>query len=373
MHVELPGKRLQPLVKATTTVAKESDIRPILRNILLEATDEGLEISATDTTVSLWLAIPDAKVHRKGKALIPAQNLQRTLALDTMSKHTITIDVDGNVAHVRAGASDFDLLTEDYRDFPAIPRFAGGKPWISVPSPVLAKLLGRVVFCAHSERSHFNMHGVLFRCQGKELTVVATNGQRLGVASYDNVTHSGEPVDYECVIPAEAAAALKKISSGDEAEHTDIQFLARSMRARSNLGSVSLVPLSGSFPPYEMGVPNTPKKITFDRLKLIDLLKQASVLKGAASNFIEVEFQPGKVVMQMSVRDAGNTKIEHPTSWQFDPLSVMLNPDFVSQSATAMDGTSVDLELDKVVVPTILREHDDDGISSYCVFSVVRK
>ena len=58
MQADVLTKRLKPLLRSATTIAKPNDNRPILRNVLLTTTEEGLEITATDTITGLWLRVP---------------------------------------------------------------------------------------------------------------------------------------------------------------------------------------------------------------------------------------------------------------------------------------------------------------------------
>ena len=80
MHAILPRKDLFDLVKSASAVASPSDVRPVLRNLLLSASDSGFALSATNLTVSLWFNIPTAagaNILTEGTVLVPDRKSTR--------------------------------------------------------------------------------------------------------------------------------------------------------------------------------------------------------------------------------------------------------------------------------------------------------
>jgi len=371
MQVTLSRKPLLSLVKSAAAVAKPSDSRPILRNLLLTADENGLEFSSTDMSISLWLKLPvgdDLTVHKSGKALIPAQNFQRVVSSMTATK--INLTNTGSEFVLVGGGSRFSLVMEDYRDFPKVSRFSDRKSYLTIPAAKVEGLLKRIAFCAHDERSFFNMHGVLIEAADDEFRVVATNGQRLGVGIMK--IESAEEVAEDLVVPASNASMLAKVMAGDDDETVDVQWMARALNVRGTLGEASLVALKGSFPPYQTGIPKNTKILTLDRGEFIKTLKEANALKSPSTSFVELSLSPAGMTLITSVRDVGASRIEREVEWAHDPISVYLNPDFLLQSAKAMKGLDISLELEGPMVQTVLREKSDDGLESFCVYSVVR-
>ena len=375
MHVELPRKELHALAKAAATVAKPSDLRPVLRNILLEATASGFEMTATDLTVSLWLKISldnGAIVRKPGKALVQAQSFQRIL--DTVRSDTVTLKEDGTQLRVIAGKADFKMVTEDALDFPGINRFSDRKPFFTVPAKNVSGMISRVSFCAHTERSHYNMHGVLVKTDGSVVELAATNGQRLGVASTSVSSRSDDEKDdfKEIVVPAASVASLLKVAGAGKDESVDLQWMSRGMNIRGSRGEAFLLGLSGKFPPYQRGIPANSKLVELNRKKLIEILKQATALRTSTTSFVDLTLEDDKLVFEATVQDSGATKVECGGSWEHDAISLVMNPDFLLQSATSMAGEKVALEIEDVNVATLLREGSGD-VDSFCVFAVARK
>ena len=372
MYVELPRKEIHALAKAAASVAKPSDARPVLRNILLRATDAGFDISATDLTTSLWLHIPTtngAVVHETGTALVQGQSFQRILS--TVKSDTVTLTVDGTLLQVTADRASFEMVTEDASDFPGINRFSSRKPFVTLSAKAFAGLISRVAFCAHTERSHYNMHGVLVKTDSVSVEMAATNGQRLGVAT-SSITSCSEQFTDESIVPAASIAAATRVVGDGNDETVDIQWMSRGLNIRGSRGEVFLLGLSGRFPPYHRSIPANSKSVDLTRNKLVEILKQATALRTSTTSFVDLTLADNKLIFQSTVPDSGNTKIECEGKWEHNPISLVVNPDFLLQSATSMAGEKVVLELEDVNVPTLLREEPGD-LGGFCVFAVARK
>ena len=373
MRIKLPGRVLRNLVKAGVSVIKLNDDRQILRNLLLVATEDGLEITATDTLVGLWLKIPVSdtlKIEKTGRAVVNAQNLQRLV--DTVANKDVTLVGGSRNFQVRAKGSRFKMVIEDVNDFPKIARFSLRKPYITLSADLVTKMIARTAFCAHDEASFQLMHGLLVRAAENELRMVATNGQRLAITTLPFSQQSKpEPFECELVIPADLAVTVKRII-GTDTETVDIQWMASFLNFRTTRGEVSVRALAGSYPIYGRGVPNNLEKITLDRKILIEILKQTTAFKSPTTNFVALQLQNDRMVFHSQVDGAGESEVEFEFEFEGDPRGLTINPDFMLQSLAAMRGEDVDLEIGNEMTPTILRERGDE-MKNFCVYAVVRQ
>lgn len=375
MHVEVPCESLQPVVKTAVGFIGKAE-RPILRNVHLEGTDAGLEVTASDMGVSLWMRLA-ADVQAKGRVCVDGKNFQRML--ESAPSQNLVLKAEAKPPlppkdlKVRAGKARFQILAEDPNDFPKIPRFSLHRPYVRLKARTLADLIARTAFCAHNEVSHFLMHGLLVSLRDGELRMAATNGQRLGVASAKVESYSSaEPFDADVVVPADYARALTKVSS-DLDELLDIQWMANALNIRSANGEVSVRALAGTYPNYEMGIPKNSKKIVLDRKLLIEILKQTNIFATSGSVFVDLSVQPDKLVFSAVVDGAGTSQVEQDFTWEHKPLNIIFSPDFLLQSVNAMVGEKVVLEVEHEMSPLLLRELRDDGLNSFCVYAVVRR
>lgn len=388
MKIKLPSKTLRSLAKAGNAVAKPTDDRQILRNLLLVATEQGLEVSATDTIVGLWLNVPagpSVTIEKTGRAVVNSQNFLRTV--ETMPDRDVTLVATERGFQMTAGGSKFRLLVEDANDFPRLTRFSARKPFVTLDASTVLKMVRRTAFCAHDEPSFQLMHGMLVRATPSEIRMVATNGQRLSVttlpvpvtesaaSSIDGALTEARPQTSELVIPADVAVALTRII-GEETKTIDIQWLASFLNARSNLGEISIRALSGCYPPYGRGVPSTLRKLRMNRGELIEILKQTTAIKSPTSNFVSMRFFKDRIVFASIAEGAGDTEVNYEFQLEEneEERSITINPDFMLQTLNSFNSQYVSFEIGDAMTPTIIREeHETDAPASFCVYAVVRQ
>ena len=373
LHIDLARQTLCPLIRATATISRPTDNRPILRNVLLTATEDFLAVSSTNMAVSLWLKIPvgdDLKVYKTGRAVVPSLDLMRVL--ETSASDRLEIEDKFNRCHIKGEGSKFALVTEDARDFPNITRFAPKAPFVTMPAGTFTSMLDRSVYCAHDERSFFLMHGLLVKASDGQLHLVATNGQRLAVCVEYYASCSTDKIEDEIVIPSKEGITLKKVC-GNANDNIDIQWTARSLNIRGPIGEICILAINGSFPDYKRGIPNNSKKIVFDREKLMRLLSQTQVFKSATTTLAKAVITTKKLSLVTLSPDIGEARLDYEIEWEHDPLTLVVNPEFMLAAAKSMKSEHIDFEVEGEMVQTLMREQRDDTMESFCVFAVARQ
>jgi len=374
LSVEVTQEALRPLIRSANSVVITSDTRPILRNLLLTATDEGLEIVSSDMTVNMWLFIPvgdDLTVTGEGRVVVPAFDLMQVTGAIKGGK--LSIIATPSDCRVEAPGVKFSLLIEDAKDYPNIHRFSLRQPFITVPCKQLREMLDRTTYCAHTERSFYLMHGLLVKADQGKLTMVSTNGQRLGVCTGD-YSKASAPLDEfskEIVVPADLVPAFKRVL-GEDDESVDIQWMARALNVRGPRGEVSLLGLNGNFPDYRRGVPTNSKFVPLGRLQLIEVFKKTQVFKDAVTPLVLMTLDEDKLILETLVADAGSVKVELQVKWQHPCIKLVVNPQFILQTARIMTGATVVLELEDEMTQTMIKEQRTDLIC-FCVYAVARR
>jgi len=163
------------LVAVAASVPAKTTL-PVLANILLEATKDGLRISGTDLDIAVSTTVP-ASVDQEGAITLPARKLVEIVRELPSASIRFTAAGEQRVT-LECGKSKFKLLGLPREEFPAFPTvtFEGG--W-SIPAKELHKLIGHVAFAASTEESRPILNGVLWELRPDKMRMVATNGHRL--------------------------------------------------------------------------------------------------------------------------------------------------------------------------------------------------
>jgi DNA polymerase III subunit beta len=159
MKLTITREQLQEGLVAVAASVPAKTTLPILSNILLEATKDGIRLSGTDLDISVSTTV-SASVDQEGAITLPARKLVEIVRELPSAAIRLTASGEQRVT-IECGRSKFRLLGLPREEFPAFPtvKFEGG--W-RTSSKDLQKLIAHVAFAASTEESRPILNGVLW-------------------------------------------------------------------------------------------------------------------------------------------------------------------------------------------------------------------
>jgi DNA polymerase-3 subunit beta len=296
---------------------------PILANILIEAKDGAVTVSATDLTVSMRAQM-EANVVEEGAITLPARRffqLIRELTAPEIELRTATDEI----AYVQAGISEFRLNGINRAEFPSLPDLTQGEEHFVMRVDAFKEMLSKSVFAAAKEDSRHVLNGVLMQIENSNATFIGTDGKRL--------TKVDTPIDvnpehkHHYLIPLKAVEEIIKSLDGDEA----VKVSLMSDKIGIECGSTVLITklLSGAYPDVERVIP---KDSTFDltlhREELMTLLKQVALFTTDKSHSVHFTLSNGELTLTANASEIGDGKVSMPVDYTGEPFKIAFNPFF---------------------------------------------
>src|ERR1700712_546744 len=140
----------QGVVEKKTTI-------PILSNVLVEAENDRIVLTATDLELGIRCSCP-ARVKKAGAGTIPARRLLDYVRL--LSEGDVQIKtMDNHWASLVSGRSKTRIAGMSRESFPELP--AMPPVLAEIPIGVLAKMISRTIFSISAEESRFTLNGAL--------------------------------------------------------------------------------------------------------------------------------------------------------------------------------------------------------------------
>ncbi len=321
-------------------IEKKSTI-PILSNILLEAGDGRLAITATDLDVSICCGCP-AEVKSDGTVTISARRLFDIVRLlpDEAEIHFSLLENDW--VQVNSGNSQYKVVGLPMENFPSIPTPTG--PSVSVPGTILRSMIQRTMFAITQEESRYSLNGALMVLTPGEIRMVATDGHRLAL-----VTHSMELVgvdgEIRSLIPRKTLIEIQKLI-GDKEMFVD--FGRDENHLFFTVGEKKLVSrvLAGQFPNYEMVIPRDNDKSVSAATKLLgDGIRRAAIMSDEKLRAIRLAFSPGSVELTASSADAGESREVVPIDYNGQTVEIGFNPQYLLDFLGACGSDSVSISI----------------------------
>ena len=126
MKLTITREQLQEGLVAVAASVPAKTTLPILSNILLEATKDGIRLSGTDLDISVSTTV-SASVDQEGAITLPARKLVEIVRELPSAAIRLTASGEQRVT-IECGRSEFRLLGLPREEFPAFPavKFEGG-------------------------------------------------------------------------------------------------------------------------------------------------------------------------------------------------------------------------------------------------------
>jgi len=293
---------------------------PVLANILVEASKDGLRLSATDLDIAVNTTIP-ASVDQEGALTLPARKLSEIVKELPNAAIRITASGEQRV-QIECGRSKFKLLGLSKEEFPAFPsvKFEGG--W-KVAAKELQKLIGHVAFAASTEESRPILNGVLWELRPDRMRMVATNGHRL--ARMD-VPASGQKGggQADLIIPPKALEQIRRLFGGDD--EIEIGRSDNHLGFRSTTTQVYTRLIEGPYPNYEQVIPReNDKALTADKQAMAAALRRMSIVASDQTHRIRMAFTNGACKLSVQTPDLGEAQEEIAVAYEGDQLEIGFN------------------------------------------------
>ncbi len=363
---------LMDAVNLVSGVVQARSPRPQLTCVRLTA-EKGktgsLTLAATDAEVSLRLTIANVDVSRAGESLTPAEKLRQIIAAEDREQ-TLTLEATDETLKITGGDARFRVHGRPVKEFPAIPeKAATGKGVFQVDAATLGSLIARTIFATAKENSRYAINGVLLKCDGKTIQMVATDGRRLALAK-TSAGGGAAGVEAIGIVPTKALNLVSRLVADPEemvqvslSENQAVfAFLAEGGAARAALSSVLV---EGAFPPFEDVVPRDhDRKATFDREALASGVRRAALLTNEESRGVRMAFSGGKGEgkLQLSSRapEMGEAEVDvEVESFEGDPIEIGFNPQYLTDALRVIEDSSVSIELKAPNKPGVIKSGSD--------------
>jgi DNA polymerase III subunit beta len=293
---------------------------PILNNILVDASDSKVTLTATDLTVGIRCT-GTAKVVESGTITVPARKLAQLLKELNVSY----IEFSGNDkgSQVVADSATFRLRGMPKGDFPSLPDLSGAQRVI-VKQQDLKDGLFRTAFAVSLEENRYTLTGVSMQVSENGALFVGTDGKRL--ARMVIPVQAEGRLSYQCIIPAKAVTELAKDLS-DDGESATLYLLPDKVAVESNNRLVLTKLLSGEYPDVERVIPTqSVAVVAIHREELSALLRQVSLFITEKDNSVRCSLNEGALHLSANAADIGDGQVSMNISYAGPRFDIAFNP-----------------------------------------------
>lgn len=322
----------QGVVEKKTTI-------PILSNVLLEAADGKIVLTATDLELGIRCSCP-AQVKKSGSSTIPARKLLDYVRLLPDSDVQVKIQ-DNHWASLVCGRSRTRIAGMSRDSFPELPETP--EVLARIPVGVIASMIAKTIFAISSEESRFTLNGALLILNPGGLLMVATDGHRLSLVE-NKIEVPGLASQFRALLPRKAMGEILKLAqdaepdalmdfSGDD-NHLFFQLAGRLLLSRK---------LTNNFPDFERVLPKDhPHRVAVNRDELRAAIERVSQFSDERSRAVRVAFGANELKVFSSASETGQSEESVPVDYEGPQVEIGFNAQYLLEFLRAVGESEVE-------------------------------
>ena len=338
-------------------IEKRSTLR-ILSNILLDASNSKLTITATDLDLIFINQINDIETQEEGKTTTTSSILYdiirklssgKKVNFSFSGENKLQLESEKSVFHLNCIApSEFPITDENFNE-----------NQFSIKAKSLLKLLNKCKFSVSNDETRHYLSGIFFhqtQIDGKNfLTAVSTDSHRMSISKII----LDEKIDFEPIIlPKKTIFQLCSLLEDFEG---DVKISNIKSKIKFELNNSILISklIDGKFPNYIQVIPkNNQKKLEIDLdmfLHSVDRVASVSLDKKDG-----VKFNLSKDKLNLSVNNASSGDGKESLNVKFEhELDISFNSRYLLDVASQLDGDKIEIFLNENGSPALIKDPSD--------------
>jgi len=365
MKFSIDRSALLTALQHVHSVVERRNTIPILSNVLIEAKEDGVYLTATDMDIAVIekINLEKSEVMQLGTITTSAQMLY-----DIVRKLPENIKVEllsekNDRLGIKASSSSFALNCLPAEDFPSISQ-EEFKYTFSLETNDLIRLIDKTSFAMSLEETRYYLNGIYLHAvndsDGEKLRTVSTDGHRLSRVDM-NIPEGANEIP-GVIVPRKTIMEIRKLLE----DHSDIINLSLSdNKIKLSFSNVILTSklLDGTFPDYSRVIPEqNDKTVTISNQLLSEAVDRVSTVSTDKTRAIKINISKGNLVISATNPDKGSASESLDVIYEGEEVEIGFNSKYVLDVARQIKGNEIIIKLSDSVSPTLVYDKDDKGV-----------
>ncbi len=358
MKFSLNQQDLQKSLNYCQGIIEKRSTLQILSNVLIDASNSTLTITATDLDLIFIHQISNVEIFEEGKTTTSSSIMYDIIRKFTAGKKINFSSVGENKIHLESEKSDFNLNCISASEFPLTDENFNENEF-SINSKNLLKLLNKCKFSVSNDETRHYLSGIFFHQTQIEdkyyLTSAATDSHRMSISK----VRLQSKIDFEPVIlPKKTIFQLCSLLEDYEG---DVKVSNIKSKIKFELNNSILISklIDGKFPNYVQVIPKENQKKLQVNLKLfldsVDRVASVSLDKKDG-----VKFNLAKDVLNLSVNNTNSGDGKESLNVKFDhDLDISFNSRYLIDVASQLDGDQIEIYFKDSGSPALIKDPND--------------
>ena len=357
MKIKILRSHLLDILKSVMPAVSPRATLPVLSHVLISA-NEYVSMAATNLTIGIVRNAP-GMIEESGQVCVPAKTFMDLISAQTGEYIELKVDNAGKLK-ISCGKFNADLNTLPAEEFP--PQEPFNYEGQEVDGTTFAKGISKVVYAASTDEFKPVLQGIKIDGNGKQITLVATDGFRLAVTKVDG------DAELHALVPATSLNTVSKFCGNGplkiRQENGRLVFTGQGWMVITLL-------VDGNYPDYNVIVPRQFKATA--KIKQAEIRAAVRAAQTLSTAMVDLNFKQDALEIISASDELGTScsEVEYSLSGQPKESDFHLNPAFLADSINYLDEEYVELRVNGHRNPIIVIGPDQPD--SYSVLMPLHK
>ena len=365
MKFSIDRSALLTALQHVHSVVERRNTIPILSNVLIEAKEDGVYLTATDMDIAVIekINLEKSEVMQLGTITTSAQMLYDIVRKLPENVKVELLSEKNDRLGIKASSSSFALNCLPAEDFPSISQ-EEFKFTFSLETNDLIRLIDKTSFAMSLEETRYYLNGIYLHAvkdtDGEKLRTVSTDGHRLSRVDM-NIPEGANEIP-GVIVPRKTIMEIRKLLE----DHSDTINLSLSdNKIKLSFSNVILTSklLDGTFPDYSRVIPEqNDKTVTISNQLLSEAVDRVSTVSTDKTRAIKVNISKGNLIISATNPDKGSASESLDVIYDGEEVEIGFNSKYVLDVARQIKGNEIIIKLSDSVSPTLVYDKDDKGV-----------
>ena len=335
---------------------------PITQNVLLQANNGKLQLSATnlEMAINTWIG---SEISEEGETTIPARIF--TDLIKSYPNDNIDLNLNNNNLLIKCGSYNSNLITQPSDEFPPIPESDSLDPTFTISPSAFSKLINSVIFSAAQDQSRPVLTGVKFSITNNKLTLASADGFRLSIISFELNNIDIPEIDF--IVPSKSLLEVSRILPFTQ-DDVSVFMTKASNQVIFKMDNYQLTTTltQGNFPDFNSLIPdsNTTSCI-IPKINFKSAVRSLGVLAKDGSGIIRLEIsgseQNQNLLMSSKTDELGENSVILEVNSSGEDSKIAFNSKYLSDVLDVIDSENVILEINGDSNPGLIKPENNSN------------
>ena len=358
MKFSVNQKDLQNSLNYCQGVIEKKSTLPILSNVLLEAKDHNLKITATDLDLIFIQNISNIEISDEGETttscsimydIVRKFNNEKKINFNLVSENKINLESDKSTFNLNClKATEFPITEANFRENE-----------FTLNSKKLLKLLNKCKFSVSNDETRHYLSGIFLHLSDNEdkkfLTAVATDSHRMAISK----TLLSNDIKFEPIIlPKKTIFQLCSLLDDYDG---DVKISNLTSKIKFEFNNIVLMSklIDGKFPNYFQVIPkDNQKKLEIDLKTFLTSVDRVASVSLDKKDGLRMNLEKNNLNLSVNNSNSGDGKESLIVKFDHE-LDISFNPRYLIDVASNLDGDKIEIYLKETGSPALIKDPSD--------------